>query len=821
MRRLAELLAAATCCVTAVAQCPPTVVSYGGTPGPDGIAQTQAIWDPDGPGPLPARLVVGGRFRACAGVPADNVATYDPATGAWSALGAGLGVPSFAGGPGDSVASLVVTPSGELVAAGILRIAGTPASVARWTGANWTPVGNLPGPVTRLRLDASGDLLAIGYATTGSALPFLRRFDAATATWLDVAPTLPAGFVPMLDVAELPNGDVIVCGQFATVAGIAAANIARWDGAQWHALGAGLDTRGECLLVLPNGDVLCGGYFQNAGGAPIPGVARWNGAQWLPLGAGIGVGFTLHVAELRLLGNGDVLACGAFAGSAATSLNCVARFDGTEWQPYGVGFSSENGIPLVSTAIELPGGDITVGGLMTISGDTAFTGSARWNGTAWTRMAGGTSGFVRAVHAARDGSVYVGGDFRVVAGVDARYVARRAPDGTFAPLGLGMNTAVNALAELGNGDVVAGGNFTHADGQPVGHVARWDGAGWRSMAGGMNAPVLALASAPDGSLLAAGRFTTAGGASCARIARWNGVAWLPLGPGLNGDALTVAAAPDGRVMVGGAFTKPQRNLALWDGFAWQGLSAASTVRLACALPDGRFFADGRFWTGTVGTVAPGAPTLLAYAASVQPDGALLVGGWMQIAGQPATLVRYDGSSWTTVLGGTQAVRAVATTATGEVVLGGEFRTVLGVQAAQLASLRPSCPPAATSLGVGCGAPQPLRLQAEDAAWLGGVARSRLVGCAPGTIAVALRGIAAAPTPLPAALGPIAPNCTLWTQPTIVVAPSDWAGAEPRFALAIPRAAALIGLTWREQSVALGPTGVFAASDAIDWRIGAL
>ena len=800
------------------AQCPPIVQPYGGTPGPDGVVQTQTLWDPDGPGPLPQRLVVGGRFRACDGVPADNVATYDAATGAWAALGAGLGVPSFTGGPGDSVASLLVTPNGELLAGGTLRIAGAAEYVARWTGAQWTPIAGLPGPATRLRLDAAGAVLAIGSATGGIA--YLKRFDAATGAWLDVAPTWPPTAGSMRDVAALPNGDVVVCGQFVAVGGLPANNIARWDGTQWHPLGAGLDVRAECLLPLQNGDLLCGGYFTSAGLAPIPGVARWNGTQWSAVGAGISVGFTQFVAELRQLANGDVLACGKFSGSGATALNCIGRVAGAAWQPYGVGFSSENGLPPVYTAIELPGGDVVAGGLMTISGASAFTGATRWNGSEWTRMGGGTSAFVRATMSASDGSVYVGGDFRVVAGVDARYVARRAPGGQFQALGQGMSTAVVAFAELGNGDVVAGGAFTHADGQPVGHIARWDGAGWRAMAGGMNGPVLALATAPDGSLVATGQFTIAGGVACARIARWNGVSWQPFGLGLSGDALAVAVAPDGRIMVGGSFGKPNRYLALWDGFAWQGMTASTAVRAVCALPDGRFYADGRLWTGTTPTAVTGAPTQLAYTASLQPDGALLVGGWLQLAGQPASLVRYDGSAWTTVLGGTQVVRAATTTAAGEIVLGGEFRSVLGVQSTQIASLLPSCPPAATNFGVGCGTPA-LRLQAESPAWLGATARAQLVGTAPGTLAVALRGPAAPPQPLPPALGPTAPGCTLWTQPIVLAAPDDWVGAEPRFALALPRLPALLGLTWREQAVALTPSGVFASSDAIDWRIGTL
>ena len=58
--------------------------------GPDGQVMALTRWDPDGPGPLPERLVVGGAFRAAGGTPANCIACWDDATGTWTAMGSGL-----------------------------------------------------------------------------------------------------------------------------------------------------------------------------------------------------------------------------------------------------------------------------------------------------------------------------------------------------------------------------------------------------------------------------------------------------------------------------------------------------------------------------------------------------------------------------------------------------------------------------------------------------------------------------------------------------------------------------------------------------------
>jgi hypothetical protein len=59
--------------------------------------------------------------------------------------------------------------------------------------------------------------------------------------------------------ATLPNGDLVVGGEFTTAGGVAANNIAQWNGASWAPLGSGVNGLVYALAALPNGDLVAGG----------------------------------------------------------------------------------------------------------------------------------------------------------------------------------------------------------------------------------------------------------------------------------------------------------------------------------------------------------------------------------------------------------------------------------------------------------------------------------------------------------------------------------------------------------------------------------
>ncbi|MCA8949352.1 MAG: hypothetical protein KDE27_07605, partial [Planctomycetes bacterium] len=169
--------------------------------------------------------------------------------------------------------------------------------VARWDGQSWNPVGGASGSV---------------------------RVDTLAVT---------------------PNGDLFAGGWFDTIAGTTAANIARFDGSAWSAVGAGCDGPVNRLQVLPNGDLLAIGTFQNAGTLPAAGIARWDGQSWSALPAG----FTTPKYDIDLLPDGDLV----ISGYSTERIQRLSTTCPATAMPTGAGCAGAAG-PLVLAADGLP-----------------------------------------------------------------------------------------------------------------------------------------------------------------------------------------------------------------------------------------------------------------------------------------------------------------------------------------------------------------------------------------------------------------------------------------------------------------------------------
>lgn len=219
---------------SAPAQCSTQGQSLGTSPLNGAIHQIGS-WDPDGQGPLPVRLVVGGGFNRVDPVPAGGVAAWDPLTSGWSAL---------AGGTDGVVNAVAGLPNGDLIVAGPFRAAGgqAAAGIARFNGVTWAPLG--------------------------SGL------------------TVASGALHVTAVVALPNGDVVVAGNFTAAGGQPASGLARFAANAWSAIPATLSSNGTIasLVALPGGDLAVGGAFTSIGGVAATNVARWNGTTGPPSG---------------------------------------------------------------------------------------------------------------------------------------------------------------------------------------------------------------------------------------------------------------------------------------------------------------------------------------------------------------------------------------------------------------------------------------------------------------------------------------------------------------------------------------------------------
>lgn len=309
--------------------------------------------------------------------------------------------------------------------------------------------------------------------------------------------------------------------------------------------GGGMIGATNALANLPNGDLLVGGTFVFAGGTSINRIARWNGTTWSALGAGTNG----DVAALLSLPNGDLFAGGTFSNAGGVSTSRVARWDGSNWSPLGNGVNNR-----VNALTTLPNGDLVAGGAFNTAGGVLASRVARWDGANWSALGGGVGGTVATLLTLPNGDIIAGGYFTTAGGAPANRIARW--DGAiWSAMGTGMNSTVRALATLPNGDIVASGDFLTAGGVSAIRVARWDGLNWSPLGTGMNNAVSALTVLPSGELIAAGFFTTAGGVNANRIARWNGNNWAPLGTGIGSTSVfTVIARQNGNLVAGGSFS---------------------------------------------------------------------------------------------------------------------------------------------------------------------------------------------------------------------------------------------------------------------------
>lgn len=524
------------------------------------------------------------------------------------------------------------------------------------------------------------------------------------------------GVVRSLLAFDDGHGPALYIGGSLTVAGdVQAKAIATWSAGGWSSVGGGLSSSAtasvNAMVVFDDGTgpaLYVGGYFDTAGSTPAANVARWNGTSWSALGEGL----DHSVQSLCVFDDGTgpaLYAGGYFTHTGTAAADHLARWDGTSWAPLAAGSAGvvNSAVYAMTVFDDGNGPQLYVGGLFWIAGGLGTNRLARWNGTYFTTVGpaaqnGIVGSQVAALAVFDDGSgpaLFMGGLFFSAGGVPAKSIAKW--DGsTWSALGSGVDggtlNVVDALTVFDDGGgsaLYAGGNFANAGGIPSRNVARWDGAGWSGLGGGVgDYYAFALAGFDDGSgpaLYAGGSFNTAGSGSAQRLARWRGSSWSALtidGPGgMNGPVYALETFDDGAgpaLYVGGGFTKAgtttANHIARWRNGAWTALGA-----------------------GLDGDV---------YALNVFNDGsglALYAGGYFTTsAGAPVShIAKWNGSSWVALGNGVDdSVRALAVFNDGTgpaLYAGGDFTQASGAPAHGLARWKSST---WSDVGGGLGAP---------------------------------------------------------------------------------------------------------------------
>ncbi len=378
----------------------------------------------------------------------------------------------------------------RLLLCGIISLA--PLFIAVPTPAqSCTPTWNSPiaspganGVIRALigRTEANENVLyAGGFFTTINSVSAskIARFDGANWT------PLGAGMNnTVLDLALFDDGageQLYAAGSFTAAGAVIAQRLARWDGAAWSSIGA-FNGSVFALAVFNDGSgdhLYAAGAFTTIDSLPAKHIARYDGANWAPLNAGVGptAGAVFDLAVF----NGRLIAAGDFNSADASPASNIAAWDGATWSALGPGLNDEVHTLL---AADLGAGQrLFAGGVFTLAGSTSVNRIAQWDGASWTPLGAGvtdTGARVRALALYNDNgpSLFVGGEFLHVGNnVTASRIARYDGANWF-PVDQGVDTSVAALAPFGDPaspQLAVAGDFTAAGPNNAENIAAYTG----------------------------------------------------------------------------------------------------------------------------------------------------------------------------------------------------------------------------------------------------------------------------------------------------------------------------------------------------------
>jgi hypothetical protein len=504
--------------------------------------------------------------------------------------------------PGAGFAAVAIGPDGALALATYDNFPPYDGEVWLDDGSGLRVIATFVGHMRSLawydgQLWAAGWMeLALGEGTVSRGLAV---WDGAT--WKTPPGGGTSGFVHEL---ILDDGELLVGGNFAELGGIAAWNVAAYDGVAWRALDMPGDLGVYALARGPDGALYAGGALGDFGADDAAGgLARWTGTAWEKAAGGVGKGFFPGVVTDLVLHDGALVATGCFdtVGGGAEAPGAIeaadiASWDGA-WHPLDDGSAGA-----IAPWIE-PGscGDSGPGSVWEVSKQRLFSDGDR---------------------------LLLAGSFAGIAGVQSQALiahdgAAWQPQGARAGLGVG-----GSLDRIGVSaatcELWGFGALSHVAGAPVrGRVVHFDGAAWSSVddtAVGLprtaHCPAFSVSPAGDvvlgcfldraketvgrlyrverrseGDRLVAiggelplvhvlehgadGRLWVGGGSATGFVGRLDGDALVIVEDGFDAPVAHLDVGSGDDVIAGGTFTAVDGvaapKLARWDGTTWRGL----------------------------------------------------------------------------------------------------------------------------------------------------------------------------------------------------------------------------------------------------------
>ena len=240
--------------------------------------------------------------------------------------------------------------------------------IAKWNGTTWSALGSGLGSGGRVfALAHSGSILYVGgNFTNAGGVPanYIAQWNGSA--WSALSSGANA---PVQSMAIAPNGDLYIGGEFTNVGGVSVSSLARWNGSSWSDVGGGVDyvdptvtPRIDSLAFDAAENLYVGGTFDQAGTGllPVRNIAKWNGSNWSAMGAGVDG----TVNDLAFDSFGRLYA--TYYGNTSGTGD-IDRWDGTSWTTLPSGADSSINTLAFATGTSLIAG----GGFTEINGVSA------------------------------------------------------------------------------------------------------------------------------------------------------------------------------------------------------------------------------------------------------------------------------------------------------------------------------------------------------------------------------------------------------------------------------------------------------------------
>jgi hypothetical protein len=290
-------------------------------------------------------VFIGGDFSSAAGILAQRIVRHDLLTGEWHPLGTGS-INGVANEFGFDRVWAILPVGGDIYVGGAFTSAGgVPAhNIAKFnpTSGQWTSLGagvRGSGAQVMSLAHSNGNLFVGGIFSTAGGMPVsgIARFNIQDQTW---SPLEAGGnsIYTEIRVLYFVGPELFAGGSFTSIGGVNANRIARYNPASglWSAVGNGLANgvgQGRVsALALRDRQLIIGGIFTSAGGRPVQNIAAFDldTQSWGNLGPtgadGVSQGITYDEVMALTLAGDDLFVGGKFMQAGSFSSYRLARF---------------------------------------------------------------------------------------------------------------------------------------------------------------------------------------------------------------------------------------------------------------------------------------------------------------------------------------------------------------------------------------------------------------------------------------------------------------------------------------------------------------